>query len=259
MASVPPLLVDDDEAMAVAVVLGVSAGAAVPGIEQGALGALAKLDRLLPPRLRAQLSSLRSATLSLVTPNGTPAGELVPPDRLTRLAQACDNHQLATFSYRAQDGRRSERRVEPYRLVATERRWYLVAYDLDRQDWRTFRVDRAGVVNVAGHTFVPRPLADPGRLVAEAITTSSYTYRAVVKVLAPPGDVARLVNPHVGIVEADGDHTRVLVGTDRFEWLAGYFVRLGLEFEVIEPAELREYCAALGRRLHNAHSSLDPR
>src|SRR5580658_6063432 len=144
---VPPLLFEDDEAMAVAVVLGLSAGAAVPGIERSALTALAKLDRLLPPRLRARLAALRHATVSLILP-----------------AEACDNHQRAIFSYRAHDGRGSERRVEPHRLVATDRRWYLVAFDQDREDWRTFRVDRVSSLRVPGHTFVPRPLSDPARM-----------------------------------------------------------------------------------------------
>ena len=164
---VPPMLFEDDEAMAIAVVLGLSAGAALPGIERSALTALAKLDRLLPPRLRAQLAVLRHATVSLVPPS-----EVVSTESLILLAEACDNHQRALFSYRAHDGRGSERRVEPHRLVATDRRWYLVAFDLEREDWRTFRVDRISSVKVPGHTFVPRPLSDPAKMVAEGITTS---------------------------------------------------------------------------------------
>jgi predicted DNA-binding transcriptional regulator YafY len=140
---VPPMLFEDDEAMAIAVVLGLSAGAAVPGIERSALTALAKLDRL-----RARLAALRHATVSLIPPS-----EVVSTEALILLAEACDNHQRALFSYRAHDGRGSERRVEPHRLVATDRRWYLVAFDLDRQDWRTFRVDRVSRLLVPG----PRP------------------------------------------------------------------------------------------------------
>jgi predicted DNA-binding transcriptional regulator YafY len=257
-ADVPPLLFDDEEAMAIAVVLGVSAGAAVPGIEHGALAALAKLDRLLPPRLRNQLNALRSATVSLISPGNVARGEAIPPDRLTRLAQACESHQSVTFAYRAYDGHDTDRRVEPHRLVATDRRWYLVAYDLDRQDWRTFRVDRAGSVTIPGHTFVPRPLADPGRMVAEAITTSQYVYRAVVRVKAPAGEVARMVYPQTGMVEADGQESVVSLGADELNWIAGYFVQLGLDFEVIEPPELRAHCAALGQQLRAAHSPPSP-
>jgi predicted DNA-binding transcriptional regulator YafY len=248
---VPPLLFEDDEAMAVAVVLGVSAGAAVPGIERGALTALAKLDRLLPPRLRAQLTALRAATVSLASPT-----EAVSTENLIGLAQACDSHQLAAFSYVAQDGRHSERRVEPYRLVTTDRRWYLVAYDLDRHDWRTFRVDRASSLTITGHTFHPRPLDDPARMVAEGISTSGYSYRAVLLVKAPVGDVARLISPYSGVSERHGDDTRVEMGVDDFDWLAGYLIGLGLEFEVIEPVELRDHMAALAERLHATHRRL---
>jgi predicted DNA-binding transcriptional regulator YafY len=245
---VPPMLFEDDEAMAIAVVLGLSAGAAVPGIERSALTALAKLDRLLPPRLRAQLAVLRHATVSLVPPS-----EVVSTEWLILLAEACDNHQRALFSYRAHDGRGTERRVEPHRLVATDRRWYLVAFDLERDDWRTFRVDRISSLRVPGHTFVPRPLSDPARMVAEGITTSHYTHKAVVLVKAPLGEVATVIAPHVGVLEAEGDATVVELGIDDFEWLAGYLIGLGLDFEVREPVELRTYMATLGTRLFEAH------
>jgi predicted DNA-binding transcriptional regulator YafY len=244
----PPLLFEDDEAMAVAVVLGVSAGAAVPGIERGALGALSKLDRLLPSRLRAQLTTLRAATVSLVAPT-----DVVATESLIELAKACDNHLRATFSYRAHDGRQTDRRVEPYRLVATERRWYLVAYDLDRADWRTFRVDRASSVRVTGHTFDPRPIGDPARMVAEAITTMGYTHRVLVRLKAPVDQVARLVGPHTGLVGSDGSDSTVELGADNFDWLAGYLVGLGVDFEVIEPVEVRQHLLALAERLRRAH------
>jgi predicted DNA-binding transcriptional regulator YafY len=246
---VPPMVFEDDEAMAIAVVLGLSAGAAVPGIERSALTALAKLDRLLPPRLRTQLAVLRHATVSLVSPS-----EVVSTEWLILLAQACDNHQRAQFCYRAHDGQDTERRVEPHRLVATDRRWYLVAYDLDRDDWRTFRVDRITELKVPGHTFVPRPLSDPARMVAEGITTSHYSHTAVVRVHAPAEQVAQVIAPHVGMVEADGADARVELGIDDFEWLAGYMIGLGLDFEVIEPQALRAYLAALGERLQRAHA-----
>jgi predicted DNA-binding transcriptional regulator YafY len=247
-SEVPPLLFEDDEAMAVAVVLGVSAGAAVPGIERSALTALGKLDRLLPPRLRSQLAALRAATVSLVSPT-----EVVSPECLIDLAQACDNHVGALFSYRAYDGRESERRVEPHRLVATDRRWYLVAFDLDRDDWRTFRVDRISELRVPGHTFVPRELEDPGRMVAEGITTSHYQHTAVVRVKGVFEEVEQLIGPHVGVLERDGDGTQVVLGIDDFDWLPSYLIGLGLEFEVLEPVELREYMAVLGERLRRAH------
>lgn len=184
----PPLLLDEDEAMAVAVLLGVSAGVAVPGIERATLATLARVDRLLPPRLQRQVKALRAATVPLMGHVDT-----VPAAQLASLAQACEGHELVSFGYSSREGARTTRRVEPHRLVATDRRWYLVAYDLDRNDWRTFRVDRAKAVRLTGHTFIPRPLADPGRLVAEAISAAGYRYRAVVRFDATVGEVSRRV------------------------------------------------------------------
>lgn len=250
-ADVPPLLFDDDEAMAVAVVLGVSAGAAVPGIERGALGALTKLDRLLPARLRSQLAALRAASVSLVSP----ATELVSGETLISLARGCDDCVRVTFGYQRGDGVRTERRVEPYRLVATDRRWYLVAYDLDREDWRTFRVDRVSGVTVTGHTFVPRPLRDPAAIVAEGITTTGYAHRAVVRVPVSPEEAARRIPAHVGVVRPVAGGAEVAIGVDSFDWLAGYLIGLGLAFEAVEPPALREHLAALGSRLAGANRS----
>jgi predicted DNA-binding transcriptional regulator YafY len=187
--------------------------------------------------------------VSLVAPT-----EVVPADHLTKLAQACDSRQRVTFSYRAAGGQESERRAEPHSLVATDRRWYLVAYDLDRKDWRTFRVDRMSVLAITGHTFEPRPLVDPGRLVSEAITTANYPHRAVVRVDAPPDKVSQLIAPHVGMVRAEGPISVVELGVDDFDWLVGYFLRLGLGFEVLGPLPLRQHVAELGRRLATLHS-----
>jgi predicted DNA-binding transcriptional regulator YafY len=248
-SDVPPLLFEDDEAMAVAVVLGVSATAAVPGIERGALTALTKLDRLLPPRLRSELNALRAATVPLVSPT-----EVVSTECLIELAKACDSHQRASFTYRAQDARDSERRVEPHRLVATDRRWYLVAYDLAREDWRTFRVDRIASVSVRGHTFVPRPLPDAARFVAEGIATAPYSHRAIVFLKAELAEVARRVPPSVGILTAMSENTQLELGFDDFDWVAGYLIGLGLPFEVIEPKELRRHASELGGRLVQAHA-----
>lgn len=170
-SDLPPLLLDDDEAMAVAVVLGVSAGAAIPGIERAALATLSRVDRLLPPRLRSQLAALRASTVALMS-----SPDVVPAESLVTLARACDGHEQAMFGYRSRQGERSDRRVEPHWLVATDRRWYLVAHDLDRQEWRTFRVDRIGEIRLTGHIFEPRPLDDPARLVSESIALGALSH-----------------------------------------------------------------------------------
>jgi predicted DNA-binding transcriptional regulator YafY len=247
----PPLLLDDDEAMAMAIALGWSAGSALWGIETPALSALTKLDRLLPGRVRTQVAAMRASTVAL-----SPPAEALPADRLVPLARACESQQLVRFPYSAADGRHSERRAEPYRLVATERRWYLVAFDLDRQDWRTFRVDRIeGVPEITGHTFVPRPLTDAARLVADALSATPYRYQAVVRIRAPADEVRLRIPPTVGQVQPAGPGAATLrMGADDFEWLAGRLVGLGLPFEVLEPGALREHFRHLGEALRGAHA-----
>jgi predicted DNA-binding transcriptional regulator YafY len=250
----PPLLLDDDEAMAVAVVLGVSAGAAIPGIERAALATLSRVDRLLPPRLRTQLTALRASTVALMAPR-----DVVPAEHLVTLARACDAKEMAAFAYRSRQGESTERRVEPHWLVATERRWYLVAHDLDRADWRTFRVDRMSAIRVTGHTFEPRDLADPARLVAESIAVAPYLYRARARVAAPAAEVSRRVAPDIAVVTPDGrGHAILELGAETLEWIASELVGLGLDFEVLEPEELRKLLADLGARLIQAHRPADP-
>ncbi len=252
-ASMPPLLLEDDEATAVAVVLGIMAGIAVPGIERGALDALTKLDRLLPTRLKGQLAALRTSTVTLLPPM-----DAVPADQLVALARACDGHLLARFNYRSREEVETERRVEPHRLVATGRRWYLVGFDLDRGAWRTFRVDRTSAVEVTGHTFTPRALGDAGRLVAEGLATAPYRRRARVAVAAPPEELARRVGRTVGVVSRRGDHSLLELGFDEVQWLAGYLLALELPFEVLEPEEARSGISELGRRLAAAHEPSRP-
>jgi predicted DNA-binding transcriptional regulator YafY len=246
----PPLLLDEDEAMAVAVLLGVSAGVAVPGIERATLATLARVDRLLPPRLQRQVKALRAATVPLMGPVDT-----VPSAQLASLAQACEGHELVSFGYSSREGKATTRRVEPHRLVVTDRRWYLVAYDLDRRDWRTFRVDRTRSVRLTGHTFVPRPLADPGRLVSEGISAAGYHYRAVVRFAVPADQVSKRVPPHVGSVQGDGGGSTILkIGVDDSIWLTGYLIGLGFPFEVVDPPELRDGVLAIAEQVARAHS-----
>ena len=247
-ADMPPLLLDEDEAMAVAVLLGASASAVLPGIERATLATLARVDRLLPPRLQRQVKALRATTLPLTAPT-----EAVPVESLARLAQGCEAHELVSFSHSSREGQVSARRAEPYRLVATDRRWYLVAYDLDRKDWRTFRVDRIKQVRLTGHTFVPRALADPRRLVADAISAAPYRYQAIVKFSTSAGELARRIPPRVGAVEDAGDHALLRIGADDIHWLAGYLIGLGVPFEVIAPASLRADVMALAERIAEAH------
>jgi predicted DNA-binding transcriptional regulator YafY len=244
----PPLLLDEEEAMAVAVLLGVSAGAALPGIERAALATLARVERLLPKRLQHQVRALRTAALLLVRPT-----EPVPAAELAPLAEACAERQRVHFDYVARDGQPTTRRAEPYRLVATTSRWYLVAFDLDRQDWRTFRVDRLKNLALSGHTFVPRRLDDPEQLVRTALSSTTYRYRAEVHVGAPPEELSRRVAPTVGIVEPLGRESLLKIGADNVAWLASYLIEMDLAFEVLAPPELRAEFHDLASRLEKSH------
>ena len=136
--SLPPLLLEDEEAVAIAVGLRTSAAGAVSGMEETSVQALTKVIALMPPRLRRRMDAVRSQTDNLVWGGGP----VMDPDVLTTLAQACRDDELVRFGYTARDADPTERRVEPLRLVSLGRRWYLVAYDRDRQDWRSFRLDR---------------------------------------------------------------------------------------------------------------------
>lgn len=245
----PPLLLDEQEATAVAVVLGVMASVAVPGVEQGALAALSKLDRLLPPHLRGQLVSLRASTIALL-----PRMDAVPAEQLIAFARACDGHERVSFAYRSFDGTETDRRVEPHRLVATDRRWYMVGYDLDRRDWRTFRVDRATAVRLTGHTFEPRPLQDPGGMVSQGIATAKYDVMARVRISAPLDVVSERVGTNAASLRAAGTDTIAELGTDSFEWLAGYLIDTTWDFEILDPVDWRARMRDLGSRLAARHA-----
>ena len=246
----PPLLLDEEEAIAVAVLFGVSASMALPGIERATVATLARIDRLLPPKLQRQVKALRAATIPLArVPDPVPVAGLAP------LAQACDAHEIVTFNYRSRDGVRSTRRAEPYRLVATARLWYLVAFDLDRRDWRTFRVDRVKQVRLTGHTFEPREQVDAGRMVAAALSAAPYRYVAEVRFSCTSEQLARRVPPNVGVVEPDGEGALLRIGADDAEWLAGYLIGLAVPFEVLRPADLRDQVRKIAERVTHAHSA----
>jgi predicted DNA-binding transcriptional regulator YafY len=253
-AGLPPLLLDDEEAVAVTVAVGMSASAAVNGIEDAALSALAKLDRVLPPALRSQVSALRASVVSLA-----PVTDAVDAETLVCVAQACQENGRLKLSYRDRDGQSSDRRVEPFRLVATGRRWYLLGYDLDRAAWRTLRLDRVASAARTGHRFVPRDSPEPLSFVGEAITAAPYRYRATVAVASASDELRRRVPPTVGVVKPTGTTSMLVVGGDRLSWLCGYLVALELPFEVLDPPELRDFVRRMGRQLASSHRTKGPR
>lgn len=240
----PPLLLDDEEAVATAVAL--LAGAAG---NDATLRALTKLDRVLPPRLRPDVRALAGSVEAFG--GRTP----VDPAVLTVLARACRDEVEAGFDYRSGDEVR-RRRVEPYRLVASDRRWYLVAFDLDRDDWRTFRLDRMGAVAARTFRFRPRPAPDAAAYVQEAVSSRVYARQARLLVHAPAARVRAQVPPSAAVVTpVDDERCELVSGADDLDTVLLHVTRLGHAFEVVEPPDLRERCRVLAERLLAAGSA----
>ncbi|WP_433220834.1 helix-turn-helix transcriptional regulator [Dactylosporangium sp. CS-047395] len=238
----PPLLLDDEEAIATAVSLRMASAGTVAGAGEAALRALAKLDQVMPPRLRAEVRAVHGATDTLIGP-----GVEIDAEVLVTLARACRDQVRVRFRYAGAD---AERTVEPVRLVTTGRRWYLMGWDLDRDDWRTFRLDRMRDVAATGWRFRAREHPDPAAFVQRAVTESPYRHVARVRLRAPADRVRELVPPQVGRVEDDGGEWCVLVsGADRLDAIAVHVARLGFETQILEPAELREAARDLAARL----------
>jgi predicted DNA-binding transcriptional regulator YafY len=248
-AAMPPLLLDPDEAVAVAVCLRLAAAGGVAGLGESALRALSKLDQVLPARLRAQVSALRGATVTL-TAN---PDSRVEPDVLMTLARACRDHEHITAGYTDRAGVPTHRRLEPYQLVTTGRRWYLLAYDCDRRDWRSLRLDRMSDVRARGSIFRPRPAPDAAGYVQRSITASPYRYVAKVRYQLPYDLVAQQFSPSSASIEPDGhDACIVTVGGDDPERMALYLAVIDGKFQVFEPPELIAALQTMSDRLRRA-------
>ena len=242
----PPLLLDDEEALAVALGLRVAATAAVGGLEDASLSAMSKLEHVLPPRLRTRLEDVSVATVSTAELSST----RVDHRALATTASAIRSGIRLRFDYTDAEGRPSERHAEPYRLVHTGRRWYLVAFDLDRDDWRTFRLDRVSEPTATGMRSAHRTAPDPVELVQRGISIDAWSLRATVRLHVPVEQAARWIPPTVGALEPVGaDECRLVIGADDTGWLARYLLGLPFRFTAEEPAELVETLAEIGRRL----------
>jgi predicted DNA-binding transcriptional regulator YafY len=255
-ADLPPLLLDDDEAVAVAVGLQTAAGGSVAGIEESSQRALAKLDRLLPGRLRGRVAALSATTVALASRH-----PVVEAADLTAIAAACHAHEVLRFDYRRNDGATARRTVEPFRLVHTGRLWYLVGWDVSRRDWRTFRVDRIDGRPVPVDRFVPRPppTDDIAAYVSRGTAIEAYPVRCRVTVHAPLAEVSQRVSPTAAVVEAvDADTCVVRTGARSPGDLAYHLVAMGLDFTVDDPPELVAHVRALGARLTRAAGGLPP-
>jgi predicted DNA-binding transcriptional regulator YafY len=248
--TLPPLLLDDEEAVAVAISLRTAASGSIAGLEETAVRALAKLQQLLPARLRHRVSALGTHTLL------TPArGPRVDPDVLTVIAGACRDHERLRFDYRAHSGAASRRTVEPYRLVNDRRRWYLAAWDVDRGDWRTFRADRIEPRPPTGPRFPPRPLPPDDQIAARLardVGAAAWRYRARVIVHAPAAQVRDRLPIPVRVEALDAARCAFEPGSDRPELLALYLGMLGADFEIVAAPELVAALRELAGRYQRA-------
>ena len=248
----PPLVLDDDEAVAVAIGLRGAAAGGAPGIESAALSALTKLDRVLPVQLREQVGALRSVTVGI----GRSDLPAVDVDGLVTAALACSRPERLRFAYTDASENVSDRLVEPFRLVFTRRSWYLVAYDMNREDWRTFRVDRMSELRLTGARFSHREApADAATMVAEGMAVNAHALQARVRLHLPIADARLLVSRTVAILEPDVDPATTIarIGGDA-DWIARYLAGLECRVEVLEPEAVRVELRALAQRLARDHA-----
>ncbi len=248
--AMPPLLLSDEEAIATAVGLRTAARASVAGIEETAVQALVKLEQVLPSHLRRRVRALGSATVTLPV-----TGPTVDPQQLTVIAAACRDEECLRFAYRSRDGAETRRVVEPHALVNHGRRWYLVAWDRGREDWRTFRLDRLTRATANGARFKPRklPADDAAAFVEQSISGAPNRYEALVILHAPAEQMAGRVPASWGVVKPTDAHTcEFRTGDDNLMWLALRVAMLGVDFEVREPPELTEQLRSLSLRFGRA-------
>ncbi|GLF99494.1 helix-turn-helix transcriptional regulator [Streptomyces yaizuensis] len=250
-SAMPPLTLDDEEAVAIAVGLRAGAGHAIEGVEEASVRALAKLEQVLPPRLRHRVSVLQAATVPLTRGDGA----TIDPSTLTTIAGAIGNQERLRFGYRAGDGTRTRRRVEPYHLVSAGNRWYLVAYDMERSDWRTFRVDRLSEPFPTGERFPARelPEGDVEKMLGHTVVPRQE-HDVEVEFDAPAERVAARLPRSFPAPEPRGDSACRLRmrSTDTPEWLAMRLALADCEFRVVRPESLITHVGAVAARLARA-------
>jgi predicted DNA-binding transcriptional regulator YafY len=257
-AAMPPLLLDDDEAVAIVIGLQAAAGGMVEGIEETSARALGKVVQVMPPRLRRRVTALASYTVpAVMTTRSEPT---VDADLLATLASACRDDERVRFGYRSREDVATDRTAEPHRLVSVGRRWYLVAWDLTRHDWRSFRLDRMSGAVTCGVRFRQREL--PGGDAAEFVRGGlrpAQRQHVSVLVRADPGTVRRVVGRWGAVEElaasAGQDRCRLTMEADDLAWPLMLLGQLGADFDVETPAELLTRAAEVGAVLSRAGST----
>lgn len=247
-ASLPPLLLDDDEAVAMVVALRSAAGS-VARIEDTTVGLLGKLDQLLPARLRRRVSALYSVTVSLA--HDEPGPDV---DTLTELAGACRDHRLLDLDYSDRSGRASRRSIEPLRLVSAGRRWYLLAWDRSREDWRLFRADRIVALRCGGGGFAPRKFPeDVAAYVQRAISQSNQAPALRARLRGSAEQLAPNLPPWCGLLEHLDEHSSLLhVRGDSPEEILALLALTGVEFELLDADERLPQLREVAQRLLRA-------
>jgi predicted DNA-binding transcriptional regulator YafY len=251
-AVIPPLLLDDDEAVAVALGLRSAAGGPVGGIEEASVRALAKMQQLLPAALRRRVSALEAFSV-----HAPASGPTVDADTLTTLASACRDQEQTRIGYRRHDGTQSSRSIEPHRLVSAGRRWYLIAWDTGREAWRTFRVDRLRLPpDHAGRRFAQRQLPDddPAAYVLRGVSMS-WPYQATVIAHANAETILTRLPQQLVIEPMDEHSCRVQLSSDTPQVLAAWLGMLGADFDIENPErhpELVEHLRQTGERYQRA-------
>lgn len=236
-ARVPPLILDDEEALAVAVGLREAALSGVLGGDQAALSALLKLRQVLPSRIADRLGEMDAALVHTTRPDEPQ----ITPRMLLELASACRRGERSRLSYRDREGRATVRDVDPYRLVHTGRRWYFVARDVTRDEWRTFRADRVGRIQPTGRPVDLGDPPDPALLVSRSIATGAYPLYVTIRLPLPLEKALRLIPPTVGTHRPEGpDATIVEIGGPDADGLATYLLSLATPLRVLSPDPVRE-------------------
>ncbi|NEE01370.1 YafY family transcriptional regulator [Phytoactinopolyspora halotolerans] len=252
-SAMPPLLLNDDEAVAVGLGLRLAAQVSLgESADDAASGALRKLEQVLPARLRRTMAAVLEAT---ETGAGRAPAE-VRIEVLSAVGRAIQRRERIRFVYTDREGAASRRDVEPYRQVLSRQRWYLLAWDLERHGWRTFRLDRISDVEATGRNFAPRRL--PADTAAEYVEASfrEPRIRAVITFHAPIDQVGNRFFPRDGVLESiDDARCRYTAWVDSLEWLAVIVAIRGIDFTVEQPPEFTEYCRELSGLLARAATS----
>ncbi|WP_136518392.1 helix-turn-helix transcriptional regulator [Cellulomonas telluris] len=238
-AALPPLVLDDEEAVALAVGLGAAASTGVAGLAEPSVRALAKVVPVMPARLRRRVDALRAVTVPGTWGAGG-GGAGAAADVLTAVALACRDGERLAFTYTAADGVRTDRTVDPYRLVPLGSAWYLVAWDPDRADWRVFRLDRADAPRGTGRPFAPRPLPadDVAAWVRERVSGGPQRWRVEAVVEASAAQARRRVPWWLSVEDEPGGRCRVRLDVDDLLWAATALGLVGARFTVVSPPEL---------------------